>query len=101
VCGRNGEVCWGVAGHDNGGGKPFEHVGDALQVGGPYPYCVAAVMPEGCTQIQSFRCVMCSCAPDDGHIVDENLGARWSKGLAVVVKRSIVMGLSGELWIYA
>jgi hypothetical protein len=91
----------GVAWHDDRGGEPRECDGNSFGGGCKCPDYVATIVPQGWTEIPAFDGMLGPRSTSGGFLMDENLHSGRGKRGVIEVKRTIDVGLGGQLWIYA
>jgi hypothetical protein len=97
VGGGYGNVCGGVAWHDDGGWKPREGVGQPFCGGGPCPDTVTTIVAESWTEISAFDGMMSPGFAHVGLLVDGNFGSGRGEEIAVKIKSAMHVGLGGYL----
>jgi hypothetical protein len=58
------------------------------------------IVPQGLAEIPAFNGMWGPRSTSRGFLMDEDLRSRWVKRSAIEVKRTIDLGMGGQLWIY-
>jgi hypothetical protein len=85
--------------HYNGGGEPSEGIGNSFGIGDPCPDSITSILSLDRAKLPAFNGTWGPQSTNGRFFMDKYFRSGRGKWSAIEVKRTVDVGLGGELWV--